>query len=215
MRIVQLDRQTADLGERERTLAADREGLGESLAAAAIREGAVRAELDEIRRAEAALRAELTEAETAAGGAREKLRVCQERIRSAEVGELEARLALDSIREQVLVELAGLGELGLRLLSNEADLDDDPSVEERSEPTDSQDGADDEYARALEEALTAAGTRWASGPQVEPPPPSRLATLRRRFHELGAPIPSRPKSTRRSGPAWTASRRSGRIWSKP
>jgi chromosome segregation protein len=189
-RLAQLDRQAAELGERERLLAAEREGLGESLAAASVREGAVRAELEEIRRAEAALRAQLTEAEGAAGKARERLRVCQERIRSAEVAELEARLATDSIREQVLVELAGLGELGLRLLSDEGELEEEPAeVEPEPQPAALQDGADDEYASVLEEALTAAGVRWAAGPPVEPPPASRLATLRRRFHELGAPNP--------------------------
>ncbi len=190
LRLAQLDRQAAELGQRERALGADREGLGESLAAAAIREGAVRAELEEIRRAEAVLRGQLGEAETAAGRAREKLRVCQDRIRNAEVGEMEARLALDSIREQVLVELAGLGELGLRLLGDEGELEEQPeAVEASPEPAGVQDGADDEYALALEEALTSAGARWAAGPKVEPPPASRLATLRRRFHELGAPNP--------------------------
>jgi chromosome segregation protein len=34
-----------------------------------------------------------------------------------------------------------------------------------------------------------ATARWAAGPAVEPPGASRLAALRRRFHELGAPNP--------------------------
>jgi len=190
LRLAELDRQASELGERERTLAADREGLGESLAAARIREAGVRGELEEIRRAEAALRGQLTEAETAAGKARERLRVCQERIRNAEVAELESRMALDAIREQVLVELAGLGELGLRLLSTEGEIDDEPQGEEQQRAErDASEGDDDEYALALEAALTSAGTRWAAGPQIEPPPASRLATMRRRFHELGAPNP--------------------------
>lgn len=189
LRLAELDRQAAELGERERTLAADRQGLGESLAAAGIREAGVRGELEEIRRAEAVLRGQLSEAETAAGKARERLRVCQERIRNAEVAELEARMALDSIREQVLVELAGLGELGLRLISNEGDVDDEAQGEEHETETEASEGDDDEYALALEAALKSAGARWAAGPPIEPPPTSRLATLRRRFHELGAPNP--------------------------
>jgi chromosome segregation protein len=188
-RLAELDRQAAELAAREATLAADREGLGESLAGTGIREAAVRGELEEIRCAEAALRGQLSEAETTAGKARERMRVCQERIRYAEVAELEARMALDSIREQVLVELAGLGDLGLRLLSNEGELDDEAQGDERRTETEDSEGDDDEYALALEEALTSAGARWAAGPQIEPPPTSRLATLRRRFHELGAPNP--------------------------
>ena len=43
---------------------------------------------------------------------------------------------------------------------------------------------------ALEAALTSAATGWAAAPPVgEPPNPGRLATLRRRFHELGAVNP--------------------------
>jgi chromosome segregation protein len=42
----------------------------------------------------------------------------------------------------------------------------------------------------LERALSAATTAWlAAAPEGEPPAPSRLATLRRRFHELGAVNP--------------------------
>ncbi len=192
-RMGQLELQTADLAERERGLAAEREGLGEDLAAAGMREAAVRAELDEIRSAEAVARAHLADAETAAAQARERLRVCQDRVRNAEVAELESRLALDAIREQVLVELAGLGNLGLRLLSIEGDLDDDGDaphlagadlVDEASPDED-----DDSASDSLEEALTLAAERWIESPVVEPPVATRLASLRRRFHELGAPNP--------------------------
>jgi chromosome segregation protein len=192
-RMGQLELQTADLAERERGLAAEREGLGEDLAAAGMREAAVRAELDEIRSAEAVARAHLADAETAAAQARERLRACQDRVRNAEVAELESRLALDAIREQVLVELAGLGNLGLRLLSIEGDLDDDGDaphlagadlVDEASPDED-----DDSASDSLEEALTLAAERWVESPVVEPPVATRLASLRRRFHELGAPNP--------------------------
>ena len=201
-RMAQLERQSAELAERERAVAAEREGLGEDLAAAGLREASVRAELDEIRSAEAVARAHLAEAETAAAQARERLRAFQERVRNAEVAELEARLALDAIREQVLVELAGLGDLGLRLLGNESDRagDDDYAPPGGTSPTTAisaaattaatADEADEESAAdSLEEALAAAALRWMEGPAAEPPVASRLAALRRRFHELGAPNP--------------------------
>jgi chromosome segregation protein len=41
----------------------------------------------------------------------------------------------------------------------------------------------------LESLLTEATARWAEGPSVEAPVASKLAALRRRFHELGAPNP--------------------------
>jgi chromosome segregation protein len=201
-RIGQVERQITELAERERSLAAERESLGEELAAATLREAAVRAELDEIRSAEAVARAQLAEAESAAGQARERLRSCQERVRNAEVAELESRLALDSIREQVLVELAGLGDMGLRLLGSDGDEDDDEAPlpaaarpargaapdRDGDEATDDAD-SDEPDASALEEALTAAAARWTASPVVEPPGAGKLAQLRRRFHELGAPNP--------------------------
>jgi chromosome segregation protein len=192
-RIASLERQTAELGRREQQIGAEREGLGEELAAGTLREAAVRAELDALRTAAAAARTRLTEAEAAAMHSRDRLRACQERVRSAEVAELEARLALDAIREQVLVELAGLGDLGVRLLSDESDdegSDADrgfvpvvPAAESASVE------AEDASSVSLEGMLVDATARWAEGPAVEPPPPSRLASLRRRFHELGAPNP--------------------------
>ena len=191
-RISQIERQTADLAERERALATEREGLGEDLAAAGLREAAVRAELDEIRSAEAVARAQLADAENAAAQARERLRACQERVRSAEVAELESRLALDSIREQVCVELAGLGDLGLRLLAGEGDFEDEDeggAASTASFAGASGDADDDSVVDSLEDALAAAAERWVEGPAVEPPVTSRLASLRRRFHELGAPNP--------------------------
>jgi chromosome segregation protein len=118
-RIASLERQTAELARREQETAAERDRVGEELAAATVREAAVRAELEELRSAASAARARLAETEAAATQLRDRLRTLQERTRSAEVAELEARLALDGIREQVLVELAGLGDLGVRLLLDE------------------------------------------------------------------------------------------------
>ena len=122
-RMASLERETAELASRERQIGADREGLGEDLAAAALREAAIRAELEELRAAAAAARTRLAEAEAAAMHSRDRLRACQDRVRAAEVAELEARLALDAIREQVLVEMAGLGDLGVRLLADESDAE--------------------------------------------------------------------------------------------
>jgi chromosome segregation protein len=191
-RLGRLERQTADLARRESELAGEAESVGAELAAARLREAAMRAELDELWAAEAAARVTLAEAEKAAGVARERLRVCQDRVRDVEVAEMEARLALDSIREQVLVELAGLGELGVRLLS---DAGESEGVEAADVAAATRRGGDstpeggDEIAASLDELLTAASARWASERAVEPPGPGRLAALRRRFHELGAPNP--------------------------
>jgi chromosome segregation protein len=205
-RISSLERQTGELAKREQQIGAEREGLGEELAAAALREAAIRAELVDLLAAAAAARNRLTEAEAAAMHARDRLRACQERVRAAEVAELEARLALDAIREQVLVELAGLGDLGVRLLMYEGDGSDDdelpeapvvarvparPAVEITADGGSDGDSDSDEAAAAnsLEKLLAEATSRWAEAPAVEPPSASKLAQLRRRFHELGAPNP--------------------------
>ncbi len=182
-RIAQLERDAIELSHRERVLASERESLGEELAAAAIREAAVRAELDQIQNEAAAARTRLALAESAASNARDRLRACQDRIRAAEVTEMQARLALDAIREQVLVELAGLGDLGIRLLADEAG-----GAGNASRFGD--EAADDiSAAVTLEELLAEAGERWVSAAAAEPPGASRMAALRRRFHELGAPNP--------------------------
>jgi chromosome segregation protein len=194
-RIAELERQTGELADRERALAAEREVLGEELAAAAARETLLRAELDEVRGAGAVARAQLAEAEAATGRARERLRACQERVRSAEVAELEARLALDSVREQALVELSGLGELGLRMLEEEGEFGEGEASAAPWTPAGGISPAEavpedeEETAALLEAALETAAARWVRAPAVEPPTPSRLASLRRRFHELGAVNP--------------------------
>ena len=210
-RIASLERQTADLVRREQEIGSLREALGEELAAAGLREAAVRAQLDEIRAAAAASRTRLAEAEAAAMAARERLRVCQDRARTAEVAELEARLALESIREQVLVELAGLGDLGIRLLINETRVDleaaasrgigndDDDYPPLPAAPAGFEDGADGEdngNGITLESVLGEAAALWAQASAVEPPSSGKLATLRRRFHELGAAQPVRGRGVR-------------------
>jgi chromosome segregation protein len=195
-RMASLERQTAELARREQQIGAEREGLGEQLAAAALREAALRKELEELRAAAAAARNRLAEAEAAAVHSRDRLRSCQERARGAEVAELEARLALDAIREGVLVELAGLGDLGIRLLIEEgsdgAEAEFGTATDHIAAADTSADSLEDgESANGniLENLVTEATARWTQSPPVDPPVASRLAQLRRRFHELGAPNP--------------------------
>ena len=65
---------------------------------------------------ETAGRERLAKVETRAATHRTDLHAGEERAQRAEVTRLEARLGLESIREQVLTELAGLGPLGLEAL---------------------------------------------------------------------------------------------------
>ena len=58
------------------------------------------------------------------------------------------------------------------------------------DPDDPADEGEADEAVALESALSAVADRWAAVPPAsEPPSPGRLATLRRRYHELGAANP--------------------------
>lgn len=162
--------------EHEATLAAQADDLRASLAAAATVEADARAVLVTFDAADAADRTRLADAEAAAATAREQLRASDGRARAAEHEELEARLGLESLRESLLVELAGLGELGLRSLGV-------AGVDESSADA----GESDPEASALQAALAAAADRWAvESPPAEIPAPGRLAQLRRRFHEVGA-----------------------------
>ncbi len=104
------------LAEREVAVLAERDALITEVAAATVHETRAREVLDELRSADSADRERLLAAETAASSARDRLRAADERVRGAEVADLEARLGLDAIREQVLVELAGIGAVGLRAL---------------------------------------------------------------------------------------------------
>jgi chromosome segregation protein len=179
-RIDRCDRETADLSEREAAISADRDRTSVDLAAAEQQERAAAAALAEIRAADADARERLAEAEQAALAARERLRAAEDRLRAAERQDLEARLGRDSLKEQLLVELAGLGALGVRRLRAEAEsaTDEAAAIE------------DDDEAAALEAALVAVADRWAAEPPpAEPPSTSRLASLRRRYHELGAASP--------------------------
>ncbi len=188
-RIASVERDLAALADRERSAAEERDAIAGALAAASAREGQARDALEALLSDDRAERARLSESERAATAARERLRAADDRARTSDVASLEARLNLDSLREQLLVELAGLGEVGLRHLAQAAG----PAIADRL-PTDpaeeDPDTASGGETAALEAALDLLAPRWAAqAPDGELPSPGRLATLRRRFHELGAANP--------------------------
>ena len=205
-RIGRADAEAARLVERER---AQRTGLDElraDIAAALERESRARRDLDELRAVDADARSRLAAAEAAAAEARESVRAADERLRAADRGDLETRLGLDAIREQILVELAGLGDLGLSVLGgvDEADLAPAATAPVAVGPGLSN-GSDADWSDAdasdadeigggesahLEAALERRSAAWASTPSPSAvPTPGRLAALRRRYHELGAANP--------------------------
>ncbi len=190
-RIARAEREAGALGERTRTLVTEREALGSELAVATERETATASALTELRAADAASRDRLASAERDAAAARERLRSADDRLRSADRADLEARLGRDALREQLLVELAGLGELGLRRLRAEGDTDAvDAETDEADEADADEADADADEGAALESALASVADRWAAvAPAAEAPTSGRLATLRRRYHELGAANP--------------------------
>jgi len=167
-RIERADREMVALGRREIEVALERDRLALDVAAAVSREESLRAVLAQARAADAGDRELLVAAESASTSAREHLRAVDGRMRSAEVAELENRLALDLIREQVLVELGGLGGVGLRALGLAVDVEES----------------------GLDQIPPAVIDAWAANPPpAEPPGQARLNTLRRRYHELGAANP--------------------------
>jgi chromosome segregation protein len=198
------------LALQERDLAAELETIAAELARAMTQERASRALVEELVAAAGVDRARLEAAEAEVTACRDRSRRADERLRGADVAELESRLALDAVREGLLVELAGLGETGLRRLAREADaaaVADGgapgaaaviaPGASQRvadggREPAvdDGSTEATDDEAAALEAALSGAGVRWALvAPVAEVPSAARLGVLRRRFHELGAVNP--------------------------
>ncbi len=190
-RLLRAERETDQLAERRREAAVLAATTGADLAAAESALGEARAALDALLASDEDDRVRMALAESTAVDARERLRATEGRSRAAEAADLQARLELDLVREQVLVELAGLGEIGLRALvagggagagvldaGGHADRWSHVAVDEAVE------------AARFEEALDAASARWVSAPPVaEPPGSSRLAWLRRRYHELGAANP--------------------------
>jgi chromosome segregation protein len=172
-RMERADTEASQLAGRSAGLEAARASRDLARAAAATNEATARESLEAVRVADAAGRDRLRLAEADVATAREALRRAEDAHRVAEVHELEARLGLEAVREQALVEFAGLGAVGLRAL--------DPAAEP---------GMIEDDGAALAAALAAAGARWAAGSaRDEPTSSGRLASLRRRFHELGAANP--------------------------
>ena len=129
------------------------------------------------------------------------------RSRSAEVADLEARLGLDAIRERLLVELAGLGELGVRALARSGAGADRTSAHSRpGSPTEE---ADDAAAADDDGALepvpsTRRPTVWSAlGSAAAAPPTPGTAGDRcaAATTSSGRPTRSRSRSTPRSGRA--------------
>ncbi|HEX5823883.1 MAG TPA: hypothetical protein VFY18_05410, partial [Candidatus Limnocylindrales bacterium] len=207
-RIARAERDVVALAEREERIAEERRLVGQELAAAFETEARAATALAEVRAADTAARDRLTTAERDSSAARERLRAADDRLRSADRADLEARLGRDSLREQLLVELAGLGDLGRLRLEAEAGvvpiavgpgprsagerdaLDGHAPADDEADDDGSDGSGDSDEAAALESALDAVAARWAGQPPVtEPPSPGRLAHLRRRYHELGAANP--------------------------
>ncbi len=194
------ERDMVTMAERERVAIGEQQTVADALAVASAREVAAREALESLLADDRAERTRLADAERAAVSARERLRVADERARTSDVAAMEARMALDSLREQVLVELAGLGELGIRHLAHASGID--PAVlgaASAGSPGPTGAAASDDAAgsmdasvesAALEAALDALAPRWASqAPLTEAPTSARLGVLRRRYHELGAANP--------------------------
>jgi chromosome segregation protein len=169
-------RAVADLAEREGRLAVERDEIVGLLAGASHEVAAAEESLASIVQAAAGSREHLQAAEAQASSARERLRIAQERARLDEREDVEARLALEGMREQLLLELAALGGVALRHLG----------VAPTAGDTESGDLDPDDLERAL---ATATAAWLATPPPADPPAPQRLAGLRRRFHDLGAVNP--------------------------
>jgi chromosome segregation protein len=178
-RLVELVAEEHQLVELESALAGTRETMATTLAQHSLAEQELARELHELVTAAAGDRARLADAEKQAVGARERLRGAEQASRRLELAAIEHRLQLEQLREQLLVELAGIGSDGRQALLSAAG----------GSAVDGAPGEQDE-GRGLEDALERLTTLWLAEPAAEAPPSAnRLATLRRRFHELGAGNP--------------------------
>ena len=184
-RMRDLDAETQRVAEREIELTGRRAELTDALAIRVGEELKLAAALDELVRAGADDRARLIGAERTAVDARERLRASEAARREAEMRAMEARLQSDQLREQLLVELASIGADGLATLRLAAGA---PTTLDES---DADEDANEEGAVGrLEELLDTVVARWRSDSTNETPPsPGRVASLRRRFHDLGAGNP--------------------------
>ena len=189
--------------ERELDSVADRRRTAAAAAATAVVEATsadaavvqARTALDALLASDETDRTRLAEAEARAREQRVRLHAAEDRSRASEAADLQARLELDLIREQALVELAALGDLGLTALQRAgvtAADDTDVGIPVMA-PADDDRGEDRDVASdavAFEAALDAAAARWVRlPPPVDPPTNARVAALRRRYHELGAANP--------------------------
>ena len=160
-------------------------------ASAAAAESSAREALAALHAADEADRSRSTEAERAAAAARDHLRTADDRLRAADHADLEARLGLDSLREGVLVELAGMGPLGLVSRRGVQSATPRPtrSVSPSAMTTPNGGDRDEDTAALNGPSLPSPGV----GPTNRRPQPrrrhGRLAQLRRRYHELGAANP--------------------------
>jgi len=193
------------LDAREAGLRQERDRVRADLASAVDAEATAREALRTLRSADLEDRDRLGAAEREASAARERLRAADERSRAAERSELETRLGADALREQVLVELAGLGDVGILGLATVAgvappdtasimadrDLVSGADLADGNEADDTSSTASSDETAALQAALDVAIVAWAEAPPRDPPPgPGRLAQIRRRFHDLGAADPN-------------------------
>jgi chromosome segregation protein len=200
-RMARADRDVSALAEREAALAEERDALRAEIATTSAAEAAAHTALIEVQTADAADRDRLTTVERETAAARERLRSADTSLRAADHAELEARLGLDALHEGIVVELAGLGELGVAGLEGVAGVRpgsariaaalDTRAVEAPlgGIPSEDDEVVSDETA-ALEAAIALVTPIWAAAPPATPvPSPARLGQLRRRFHELGAVNP--------------------------
>lgn len=200
-RILAADAAAATIAERQRVLEEERAAVATRLALATAQDADARAAVAALTAADAEERARLSAAEQAASAARDALRAAEESTRAAERRDLEARLGLEALREQLLAELGGLGSLSIRHLravvggatgTHEASVG---GVDGRGSSIDGADVPGSDAAEAddavhLVEALDAAGAAWSAAAPSDPPPSlGRLGALRRRYHELGAASP--------------------------
>ncbi|MBI2762822.1 MAG: hypothetical protein HYX54_03575 [Chloroflexi bacterium] len=197
-RILSAEAAIAAMIDRERRVDAETDALGSRLAEATARDDEARAALNALVAADTDERARLATAERAAATARVRLRAAEDTARVAEHHDLETRLGLEALREQLLAELGGLAPLSVRHLAALAAGHGSPV--EIPAATGSEPGAgpahmpsdvvDAEDAEILVAALEAAGLIWAaSTPETPAPSPGRLGSLRRRYHDLGAASP--------------------------
>ena len=179
-RLARADTELAALSDRDRDLADGTRRHRRRDRDSDAREATAREALELVRTADAADRERLERADQASAAARDRLRTMDERLRSADRAELEARLGIDALREGVIAELAGLGELAIGHLAAAA------GVAHASRAADgSTRRRDDEaicrcrttWPSSRSRCVTAIGTIWATQPPTTaaPSPPGSVS----------------------------------------